>query len=493
MARIVYTPVMMKTKNWFEIDKHGLAQILARKGKEFAVFELIQNCWDEPYVTITEVSLRPDTKLGHAFLSVLDDAPDGFRNLADAYTLFAPSAKKENPEQRGRFNLGEKLVLALASAACVATTTGTVRFSAKGRQHLTTANNRRTAGSEIQAVLRMTAAEIKDIVLACARLLPPPNIRTTINGLAVTLPPLKHKFDASLMTEIASPSGELLKVTRKTVVQVYAADACHPAAIYEMGIPVCEIEGKYVFNVMQKVPLTIDREEVSPQFRKQLAVAALNALSDQLDVDDVNTGWAAQAVTSPDAEPKAIEAYMDKRFGNKRVAYDPSDLEANKIAVSKGYTIVHGAMLSGDAWRNVKNAGAIAPAGKVTPSAKVWTGEDNPDAIPFKDWIPEERWTPGMQKIAAFAQQMALKTIDRHIVVKFCATAHHLGAASYGPGGELIFNKFRLGNEWFEQGITQDVLELLIHEFGHQYSLDHLSEEYYAALCRIGARLWATK
>ena len=30
---------------------------------------------------------------------------------------------------------------------------------------------------------------------------------------------------------------------------------------------------------------------------------------------------------------------------------------------------------------------------------------------------------------------------------------------------------------------------LLIHEFGHQYSGDHLSEEYHEALCRLGARL----
>jgi hypothetical protein len=30
---------------------------------------------------------------------------------------------------------------------------------------------------------------------------------------------------------------------------------------------------------------------------------------------------------------------------------------------------------------------------------------------------------------------------------------------------------------------------LLIHEFGHQYSADHLSEGYHEALCRLGAGL----
>ena len=60
--------------------------------------------------------------------------------------------------------------------------------------------------------------------------------------------------------------------------------------------------------------------------------------------------------------------------------------------------------------------------------------------------------------------------------------------ACYGEG-RLDFNLFRLGHKWFEQGITEAVDELLIHEFGHQYSGDHLSEEYHDALCRLGARL----
>ena len=55
----------------------------------------------------------------------------------------------------------------------------------------------------------------------------------------------------------------------------------------------------------------------------------------------------------------------------------------------------------------------------------------------------------------------------------------------------MVFNKFRLGADWFEHGVTEDVVRLLIHEFGHEHSLDHLSSDYHEALCRIGARLFA--
>ncbi len=45
------------------------------------------------------------------------------------------------------------------------------------------------------------------------------------------------------------------------------------------------------------------------------------------------------------------------------------------------------------------------------------------------------------------------------------------------------------GHTLFEQGATEEVDRLLIHEFGHQYSTDHLSEDYHEALCGLGARM----
>src|SRR5690349_15679176 len=63
-----------KMNNWFEVDRQGLAQILERKGKEFALFELIQNGWDEPSVCKVTVSLEHQGR-NKAMLVVEDDAP----------------------------------------------------------------------------------------------------------------------------------------------------------------------------------------------------------------------------------------------------------------------------------------------------------------------------------------------------------------------------------------------------------------------------------
>jgi hypothetical protein len=48
-------------------------------------------------------------------------------------------------------------------------------------------------------------------------------------------------------------------------------------------------------------------------------------------------------------------------------------------------------MMSGGAWRNAKAAGAIQPAGQVNTQREGVTGEGNPDAAVFKDWIPEAK------------------------------------------------------------------------------------------------------
>src|SRR5262252_2825025 len=122
-----------ESKPWFDVDKKGLQKLLADRGIEFAIFELIQNAWDEAGVSRVDVTLKPDTDgMLCAELTVSDDAPNGFADLRHAYTLFAESAKKDNPKQRGRFNIGEKLVLSQCVSASIKTTKGTVYFGSDG-------------------------------------------------------------------------------------------------------------------------------------------------------------------------------------------------------------------------------------------------------------------------------------------------------------------------------------------------------------------------
>jgi hypothetical protein len=250
-------------KQWFDINKEGLKRVLERRGKEFAVFELVQNAWDEPGVTQVAVSLLPDKTRSYYWLKVEDDAPDGFKNLKHAYTLFDDSAKKANAEQRGRFNFGEKLVLALAKEPTVVSTTGGIRFSESGRHRMRT---KRSRGSAVEILIPLSKEERDRILSLSRRLIPPTGVATTINGEPLQPGDAVDEFEAVLPTEIANADGNLVSKKRRTKVRVYAATPEAPSAIYEMGIPVVNIDGRYIFDVGQKIPVTLDRENVRDGF-----------------------------------------------------------------------------------------------------------------------------------------------------------------------------------------------------------------------------------
>lgn len=469
------------SNQWFEVSKAGLAKILERRGKEFAVFELAQNAWDEPGVTQVNITLTP-LGSGLTQLVVEDDAPDGFKDLAHAYTLFAESAKKQNTGQRGRFNLGEKLVFALARTAKIITTTGGIRFDDTGRHRLM---ERRERGSKIHAVIRMRKDEVEAVLQHAKRLIPPPGIVTHMEGVELIAPDFPLSFESVLPTEAAGEDGMLVRTSRRAVVNAYRIDHDHPAAIYEMGIPVCELDGEWLFDVQQKIPLTLDRENVLESFKKALALAAFNALHARMDVAAMNTTWAKTAVESPDASPEAVKDFVTQRFGERAVAYDPSDPEANKRAVAAGYAVVTGGALSGAAWQQVR--AVVLPAGRVTPSPKPY-GEGGKPLTPAVV-------TEGMREVGLYARHVARLVLGAEISVVFVSEISWPFAATYGPScvqgldGRLTFNVGRLGKAWFSLlGNREAIDDLLIHEFGHHFESDHLSTDYYKALTRIASK-----
>src|SRR6516165_2901572 len=116
------------TKQWFDVDRDGLGKQAEEHGKGRLIGELVQNALDEAGVTQIAVTLAPVPGRPLADLTVEDDAPEGFRDFSHAWTLFADSYKRGNPELRGQFNLGEKMVLAVCESASISTTRGTVLF-----------------------------------------------------------------------------------------------------------------------------------------------------------------------------------------------------------------------------------------------------------------------------------------------------------------------------------------------------------------------------
>jgi hypothetical protein len=475
---------------WFEGSKKGLEKIARRRGLSYVLFELVQNAWDtgarEVSVTFVPVEGRPLVDM-----VVRDDDPDGFKDLTHAWTLFAESERKCDPEKRGRFNLGEKLVLAVCESAEITSTKGTVRFDDEGR---TVGRKRTESGSVFHGRVRMMRTELNSVLASARELIVPTGLTTTIDGerLAERVP-LKT-FEASLQTEVANEEGFLTARTRKTIVRVYSAlmrtdpegETRRFGYLYEMGIPVCPTGDQWDVEIMQKVPVNLERNAVSESYLRTVRVFTLNEMYDQLKSEDAATPAVQDALTDERCKAEAVNVVLTYQFGEKRAVMDPSDPEANNRLVAEGYTLISGNAFSRSAWENIRSSGAARPSGQIMPTPKPYSSD--PDA-PARKLLPESEWTDGMRNLAGYIEDVAMKLIKRHVRVTIDKGRIGAGwAACYGSG-ELTFNLASVGYDFFEHGPDARVNALLIHELAHEMEENHLSDGFYKALQKFGAAL----
>lgn len=469
------------SRDWFQVDKEGLAQIQGRRDKSFALLELIANTWDELGVTTVDVTLYSvEGARGLAILRVEDDAPDGFANLTDAYTLFAASKKKGEAEVRGRFNLGEKLVLSLCTDAEIISTRGSVLFDENGRH---AGRRKRERGSSFEATIRLTRAEVAKCEIAVHTLIPPPTITTTYNGVALEPRNFIHSFAAKLPTEIADDEDYLRPTERTTNVYVYEPLDGETPSIYELGIPVVDTGDRWHIDIAQKVPLNTERDNVRPAYLRRVRTLVLNEMNSRLEEEDARQTWVRDALSDKDVTDEAVERTLTLLYGDKRVAYDPSDRDSNLIAVSKGYQVISGGAFNKAQWENVRRAGAAQAAGQVTPSPKVIMSLDG------KPPIPRDEWTPQMIKLAEYARELSQALLGFPPHVQFWDIPKADWCASWGKRGRLGFNIGTLGQAWIARLDQQEVDALLLHEFAHEAIPAHLAAGFGDEVARLGAKL----
>jgi hypothetical protein len=478
----------IKSASWFEVDKAGLAQVVARKGKVFILHELLQNAWDCKAAGTVRVDMVPTAGKPEIQLRVSDEDPDGFSDLTHAYTLFAPSAKKAFPEQRGRFNLGEKLVLALCDFAEISTTRGTVTFEQEGRK----VNRRkcRSFGTEFVGRIRATRDEYEEMRVQVGRVIPPATSTTYFDGIRIMPPASVLSFTMALPTIEADESGSLREVKRDTRVVLYTPVAGDSAKIYEMGIPVVDLPSgvPWHLDIMQKVPLSMERDGVKPSYLSALLTAVLNeAVASGLDLSPelVRQSWVSGVLGSKSVAPETVKRVVIERFGSKAVISDPSDREGTHMAVAQGYVVVPGGTFDASAWENIRQAGVLKPAGQVTPSPKPFTPGGEPLEL-----VEREEWTQAMVEFESFVKCFASACAGLTVQVAFTADRGWGFRAAYSRlgerSGQLYFNVKLLGHKWFAGINWRGQVELLIHELGHHWG-QHLDSSYHQALCRLGA------
>lgn len=469
------------TQPTFDVDKEGLSKLLTRRGREYVVLELVQNALDE---NVTEVKVDLTRPPGGKTVTVRveDDSPEGFKDLSHAYTLFADTYKRKDATKRGRFNLGEKLVIACCDWAEIETTKGTVHFDASGRTGSLQA--KREVGSVFRGAVKLTRGEEERALDLVRSVLVDEKVALYLNEERVPSR-LPVCFDrATLPTEVADEEGYLRRVRRETELHYYEPHEGETAMLYELGIPVCETGDRFHVSVGQKVPLNLERDGVPAPYLREVRALVLNALADHLTKEEASASWVGAALEDDRVESEAVTEVITKRYGEKRVISDPSDPEGTKIAVTKGYSVIQPGSFSKDQWENIRRAEAALPAGQVTPSPKAFSENGKPLKV-----LDEDEWTEDMRVMIACIQRIGARLLGHYVQVTIAKEFTWPFSACYGQG-ELTLNASRLGTGWFTLPPSNGrVLSLLIHEFVHAKVSDHLSNGFHRECCRLGAEL----
>jgi len=454
------------SKEWFTVDKNGLKQLQAGKPKTFIINELSQNAFDE---NITQCNIRfkyTDKEL--LTITVEDDSPEGFKNITHAYTLYADTYKRRDPTKRGRFNLGEKQVIAICEEAIVKTTKGTIIFDSNGR---TETEEKTNAGSRIIVTFKATFDDYKELVEHAKKLLVPKNIKYTVDEVRVYPSKVFKSFKAKLFTEILS--GETFKVqTRETKVNIIESKG--QSYIYEMGIPIIKTDCPWHIDVQQKVQLNIDRDNILPSYLQDLYAEVLNNTYD--DIDEPSALWVRNGMKDKRITKEAVNGVMNKRFGGKVCIANPLDPHAMEEAISHGFKPIFGGEMSKEEWSIVKDMTDIESASQLFGNNELALAE-------------VIRPVPAMICTALYGKKIASRILNIRIKVKFVNSPTSDTLADYNKEDKTLrFNVGKLPKNFFTPPISNITTEILIHELAHEDG-GHIDYSYQSMQCKIGAEL----
>jgi histidine kinase/DNA gyrase B/HSP90-like ATPase len=466
--------------SWLEVDVDGLRKTLSRKGKVCALHELIQNSWDAEATEVNVTLTKP--KDGTSTLTCLDNAPGGFADLTHAHTLFAESDKKDKVQKRGRFSAGDKYVLALMRSATVTSTTGQIVFQANGQRKT---NDKHTeVGSEFKGVLNMTEEDYDDILSRIFSIIPPVNIATFVNGKHVPMRKPVHTFKVTLPSEIADDAGILRSRKREATVNLYAVQDGEKPTLYEMGIPVVPVDEnlKWHVDIQQKVPLNIERDNVTPSYLREVFAAVLNEKVNELSEEDASAAWVTTGMESKKATATALNGVITKRFGEGAVRRDYGDKGSNREAQSRDRKVVERGSFTKAVWDNINQHRELLPkAGEVCPT-------DFTGLVPLVKF-PREEWTPQMVAYADFLGVMAPELINHTITVEYVKDdrVEFRGCTRWKKGSFVM----EINLEYHNVADWQGNIYLMLHEFAHHrvQSNDHLWRRFYDTVNTLGARL----
>lgn len=436
----------------FEVDTDGMRQLHENRRPHELIKELIQNVFDEDDATMCDVVVRP--YLDGIRITVTDNGK-GFQNISDAYTIMGETAKRKDPTKRGRFNLGEKEVVSVAIEAKVETVGTTVKFPQEGGREVTPNNRRR--GTRIEALMPWSSQDAEELAQRLTHFKAPAHITFTINGAEPERPPITHTTRGRLPTVVQDEERGALKNTRRMTDIEISPPVGETGQIFEMGIPIQEVELPFDVNILQKVPMPPNRDTVNEGYLKRVYSLVLAQVHQDLEANQFSETWVREAIEDPEITEDSVKNTINQRYGEKVVTWS-SNTKANMEAIDNGYQVIHPRSLSQKELQNMREKGGLQSANTVfsdrtNDEPAVDEGDMGLVArMKFREWVKE------LSRAAGFAVEVHFVN-DPGARMVACCTMN-----SRNPN--MKFNTHYLDETFFAARGPEQV-SLVIHELGH--------------------------
>jgi hypothetical protein len=459
------------TKERFEVSTEGMRELHAGRPAWQLIKELVANAWDED-TTRCDVNVTIEGRT--MTVDVTDDGP-GFADIKDAWTLMAHTEKRGRPDVRGRFNVGEKEILSVAREGYIETKGFTVIFPRSGGREVR--ETTKESGTRIHAVLTRNGAQIGPLENMLRMFLVPKGIDYVVNGVQQPHRAALRVTEATLPTVLQSgPAEPLRDTTRKTEVRILPTTG-EKGWLYEMGIPVQELECPYHVDVMQKIPLPPNRDAVRASYMQDIYSVVLEAMIDDIGDDQAAATWVQRGVEDERTSDDTVKRVLAVKLGDS-VLWS-SDLQANERATEAGLHVVHPKLLSKKEKERFMDQG-LATASKLYGSKPTEDTEVEP--------------TVDMTVVGIYAQGLADDLLDIDLTVRFYENSDSRVAASYmqhgAKAGRMSFNVANLGESWFDGNHAERHTSLIIHELAHHgESFTPHTGDYVDRLADLGAKL----
>jgi len=461
-----------------DIDLDGFKELQAGRAKWSFVREMISNSLDEK---VKNCTVTINTKDPDYLITIIDDG-EGFKNLKDAYTLFGSTDKRQDPETRGRFNLGDKEFAAVAKSLQIQSTTGTVEFT-EDRQRKES-NDCTKRGTHVTALVDWTEKEIEEVMNMVQIFQPPRETKLwlqtpdDVKPTLVTNSQLVGK-EMEYLETILLEGFVMEKVSRTTDVLIYDLKRKQKYGwLYELGVPIQEIECPYNVDVQQKVPMTPNRASVSDKYLSDIYATVVNCIYEDMETGELAQEWVHQSFKSIWLDDKAVKHMFNLRYPHGAVL-ESNNLQANERAQAEGYQVLRESELSTREVSKFRGASVLKDAAEQFGATLVTCA-----------LIPEGEWTSAMHAFSRLAVWMGHELQDREIKVSYHNNSSITSIAEISSLGDMHVNlsKFNLSPGRL---MNYEEIALILHELAHTTQSGH-DQIYISELQKISGKLAMT-